>query len=270
MTHTTAIPSLGLGMRSIPNNAYGKMVVQSALEYGYRLFDTTPKYNNEKILGEAIRNSEINRKEIFVITKIGLNTITKGDPFILDSIETSLKNLNIEYIDLLLLEHSIKGHNLYAWNTLTNVYNNMFDNLHNKIKAIGISNYSIFDIDELTRNTTTMPMFHQYEISPFSYDARMMKLCNEKNIKIIGHTGLANYNNATHNTIKALCLKRQVTPSQLLIRWGVQKGYTVLTGSIDTNHLQENIDISKFCLSYHDFEFMNKLNTYKSFAVHTY
>ena len=270
MTHTIAIPSLGLGMRSIPNNSHGKTILQASLESGYRLFDTSPKYHNEKILGTSIRDSNISRQEIFVITKIGIDAIGKGDPFILDSIESSLNNLNIDYIDLLLLEHSVNGSNVNAWDTLINVYRNMFDNLKNKVRAIGVSNYSVYDINELIESTNFTPMFHQYEISPLSHDIHMAQFCSHHNIKIIGHSAIANYRNITHDAIKALCPKRNVTPSQLMIRWGVQKGYTVLIGTSNINHLKENIDISKFCLSVNDFIFMSKMNTNKSFAVLLY
>ena len=261
------IPSLGLGMRSIPENSYGKAIIQSSLDSGYRLFDTSPKYHNEKMLGDVIRDSNIDRQEIFVITKIGIETIVKGDPFILDSIESSLNNLNIDYIDLLLLEHSVNKYNVNAWDTLINVQQNMFDNLKNKIKAIGVSNYSIRDINELIQMTNVPPMFHQYEVSPFLQNQQMAQFCTYNKIKIISHTSIANYTNITHNTIKALCLKRNVTPSQLMIRWGVQRGYAVLVGTGNIDHLEENMDISKFCLSFHDYEFMNKMNDDKSFAV---
>ena len=245
------MPLLGLGVYDM-HNAQAEIAIETALEIGYRLIDTASMYNNEKEVGNAIRNSNINRQEIFVTTKV--NNPDQGYDNTIRAFDTSMKNLNIDYIDLYLVHWPIRGKRQDTWKALEYLYNNQ------QVKAIGVANYLIPFLEELETYGTIVPMVNQVEFSPFLYLKDLLNYCRQRNIQLQAFTPLTKGKRFNDPLIVELSNKYQKSPAQIILRWNVQKGVSAIPKSANPKRLQENFDIFDFEIIEADMHKMDALN----------
>jgi diketogulonate reductase-like aldo/keto reductase len=242
------MPLLGLGVYDM----YGREAeeaIGNALEIGYRLIDTAAMYNNEKEVGNAIRHSGLQRNEIFITTKV--NNPDQGYDAALKAFDASMKKLKIEYIDLFLVHWPIKGKRKDTWKALEYLYNNK------QVKAIGVANYLVPFLEELSTYSSIVPALNQVEFSPFLYLKELLAICKEKNIQLQSYTPLTKSRRLKDERLLELAKRYGKTPAQMILRWNIELGVSTIPKSSNTQRLKENFGIFDFAISSEDMELMN-------------
>jgi diketogulonate reductase-like aldo/keto reductase len=224
-----------------------------ALKNNYRFIDTAQLYKNEEAVGKAIRNSNIPRDNITLITKISIKAIKNGYESIEKSIMESLEKLET-YIDILLL-HGFYSHD--DWLYLENIYLKY----RSKIKNIGVSNYNYNQIENLLKISNIKPYLNQIELSPFFFRKDLIHLCKNNNIIVMAHT-LFTQNKIDYNNIsdlKKLSIKYNVSSYQIIVQWCLQQNISIVLGTKNEDHLIANFTIN-FELELEDIEKLILLN----------
>jgi diketogulonate reductase-like aldo/keto reductase len=231
--------------------------VLKALQVGYRYIDTAQLYKNEEQIGKAIKNSNIKRENIFLITKIHIKNIKKGEKVMEESVIESLRKLDT-YIDLLLL-HSYHDDN--SWLYLENIYLKYRD----KIKHIGVSNYNEEKIKKLLNICNIKPYTNQIEISPYFYRESLINLCQNNDILVIAHTIFSqnkiNYEIYDENiALNNICKKYNKNYYQIIIKFLLQQNISIIIGTQDIKHIISNLDIN-FELDNYDIDIIKNINS---------
>jgi len=242
------IPTLGLGTYENEGEDV-KRAVRAALRKGYRHIDSARYYENEKEVGEAIRESGIPREEIFVTTKI--NNSEHDD--VESSLKNSLKEFGFEYVDLLLIHWPVKQR-IETWRTMEKFLK------EGKVKSIGVSNFTIDKLKELMDKTEIVPAVNQVEFSPFLYQKELLKFCNENGIVLEAYSPLTRGKRLDDNSLKEIASKYEKSVPQLLIRWCLQKNIVVLPKSKTEERVNENAEVYDFSISDGDMEILDNLN----------
>jgi diketogulonate reductase-like aldo/keto reductase len=243
-----SIPILGLGTYNLTGKR-GISAIKSALDQGYRLIDSASFYNNEKEVGIAVRETNLDRSETFITTKLWPSDFDNAKK----AIRKSLNRLDLEYVDLFLIHwpgNNLKSR-LKAWKALEDVQ------LSGDIRTIGVSNFSIEQIEELIANSNTVPSVNQIHFSPFNYKSRLLQFCKSKGIIVEGYTPIEKGRKGSHQKLKNIATKYQKSPAQILLRWAVQYGVIPIPKSSQPSRIGENISIYDFSLSPVDFEDLN-------------
>ena len=245
------IPYLGLGTWEIRGRKDVDRAIHSALETGYRLIDTAAAYYNEKEIGEAIKSSAVSREEIFITTK--LDNSDHGYKRALKAFETSLKKLDMDYVDLYLIHWPVKGKN-ESWKAMEELLK------QGKCKAIGVSNFMIKHLEDLQKNSSILPAVNQIEFNPFVYEKEVIEYSQNLGIIIEAYTPIARGKRSKNTTIKELSEKYVKTEAQLMLRWGLQHKAIVIPKSSNPERIKENADIFDFNISDEDMEVLNLLD----------
>jgi len=250
----TSIPVIALGVYQTTPGKEAYNSVREALRTGYRHIDSAKLYNNEQDVGKAVKDSGLNREEIFITTKLWSLDYDGNDPydFVMQAAEESLKKLDT-YIDLYLI-HS--PHNKEArlgfWKALEDLKK------EGRIKSIGVSNYGIHHIQEILDEGLTPPAVNQVEIHPFLRRDELVQFCKEKNIIIEAYSPLAKAMKMDDKTLVDISKKYKKSPAQILIRWSLQKEYITLPKSSNPIRIKENSEVFDFEIKEED---MNLLDT---------
>lgn len=228
---TMDIPSLGFGTYKLSkNDAYS--MVTSALKKGYRLIDTAELYCNEVKVAQAIKESEIPRREIFLCTKVS----TKYHGNIEKSVRKRLRTF--DYIDLLLLHWPSSDH-IKGWDILCKLQQENPD----KIKKIGICNISKGLIEELIQSSHKKPDAIQIELNPYCYEKDLIEFCQKQDIKVIAHSCLGFGKALEYEEVIAMSKKHEYTPAKILLRWAKEHADIILTSSNEEKYLDENMKL---------------------------
>ncbi len=236
------MPILGIGTYSLHGETCVN-AVRSALESGVRLIDTAYMYGNEREVGQAIRQSGIQRDEIFVITKIYPGS-QFSDPE--RAIRDALDALDIGYIDMMLLHHP-GANDVKAYKAIEKFVE------QGKIRSIGLSNWYIEEIDDFISEVNIMPALIQNEIHPYYQEQAVVPYMHDLGIVMQawypfggrGHTGEI-FNN---ETIASIAKAHNVSSAQVVLRWHLQRGVVAIPGSSNSEHIRENISVFHFSLS---------------------
>jgi diketogulonate reductase-like aldo/keto reductase len=245
------MPIFGLGTWTLK----GQECVQAvhwAIEMGYRLIDTAALYGNEREIGKAIQDSKIPREELFITSKVWNSD--QGYENTLKAFEKSLNRLNLSYLDLYLIHWPVSGLRNDTWRALENIYEN------NRVRAIGVSNFTIRHIDELLSKTSVIPMANQVEFSPFLYQKKLLEYCSSKNIQLEAYCPLTRGRKFNNSTLKSISLKYNKSMPQILIRWGLQHEIVEIPKSGNRQHIKENADVFDFELNTSDMNQLDGLN----------
>ena len=252
------MPTLGIGTFLIsPPDAFNG--VKEALKMGYRHIDTANMYGNERAVGRAIKESGVPRNEIFLATKIWPTEY--HNPNI---VEETLERLGVDYVDLLYV-HQPAGDWKACYRMIEKAYK------EGKTKAIGISNMEGHWLDELYSFCEIKPQVIQVECHPYFPQEELVEQIKKDDIKIVSWFPLGHGDPTLLNqkVIGEIAKKHGVSNAQVLLRWQLDKGFTVIPGSKNVDHIRDNYEILSFSLDKEDMDKIATLNNGKKYNVQT-
>ena len=242
------LPMLGLGVWQVPNGSECVSTVRSALDVGYRHIDTAQAYGNEESVGRALRESDIPREELFITTKFYPES---ADPSA--EAEHSLRRLRLDYVDLYII-HWPKGGATWAWPGMEKAHE------RGHARSIGVSNFSVTELDEVSAVASVAPVVNQVQFSPFAYRSALLDDCRRRNIALEAYSPLGVGAHLSNPAIVAIAKRLGRTPAQVLLRWCLQHDVPVLTKSTRRERLEENAQIFGFALSDEDMSELDRLD----------
>lgn len=251
LNNNIKMPQLGIGTYLLePADAYNSVL--NALKMGYRLIDTANAYMNERSVGRAIKDSKINRDEIFVSTKIWASEYENEN-----AVEETLERLGLDYIDLLFIHQPTKNWRV-GYEMLVKAYK------AGKIRSIGISNFEGEYINDLLKEFDVIPQVIQVECHPFYPQTDLRKIIDNRDIKLmswypLGGKGMTK-DLLENSVILDLAKKYHKTAAQIILKWHVEMGFIVIPGSKNIDHIKDNIDIFDFSLTKDDMTEISTLN----------
>ena len=246
------IPRLGLGVYQAPPGESTLRAVKYALKIGYRHIDTAWLYGNEIDVGRAIRESCIEREEIFITTKVWNSD--QGYQSTLEACDRSLKLLGLPYVDLYLIHWPVEGRGKDTWKAMIRLLN------EGKTRAIGVSNFEVFHLQEIFQKFDVIPSVNQVEFHPFLFQEKLLEFCKNSNIQLEVYSPLTRGQRLNHHILVGLAKKYGKSSAQILIRWNLQHGLVVIPKSIHENRIRENIQVFDFQLEEADMKLLNSLN----------
>ena len=251
------MPILGFGVYQIPDYDECKRAVLDALETGYRLIDTAAAYFNEKAVGDAIKESGINRKELFITTKLWINNA--GYENAKKGFETSMEKLQLDYLDLYLI-HQPFGDYYGSWRAMEELYENK------KVRAIGVCNFYPDRLMDLAEHNKIKPAINQIETHPFfqrEYDNEIMKNYGTQ-IESWGPFAEGRGDMFTNPILSEIGKKYNKSTAQVILRWLIQRNVVVIPKSVHKERIIENFNIFDFELSADDMNKIKSMDTEKS------
>lgn len=257
------MPTFGFGVFQVPDYQEAKKAVAEALSVGYRLIDTAAAYNNEDAVGAAIKESQVKRDDVFVTSKLWVSDFTYERAKA--GIDASLEKLGTDYIDLYLL-HQPYGDYFGAYRALAEAQK------AGKIRAIGISNFSNDQVQNLLLSAAVKPAVNQIEINPWFQQTSSVDFLQKNEIVPEAWAPFAEgkHNIFKDETIAQIGAKYGKTNGQVILRWLLQRGIVVIPKSVHKSRMEENIDVFDFELSADDMAAMAKLDKQESqFFSHT-
>lgn len=254
------IPKLGYGVYQIPDLDECEKCVVDAIKNGYRLIDTAEKYFNEEAVGNGIIKSKIDRKEIFITTKVWFGQDNYNRT--INTVKTALKKLKTDYIDLVLI-HQPYGDYYAAWKALEEMYENKI------IRSIGVSNFHPDRVVDLCLNAKIKPMINQIEMNPFFQRENDIEWNNKYGVLLEAWAPFGEGRNDMFNqpVLKEIASKYNKTVAQVILRWLMQKDVITIPKTINESRMIENISIFDFQLSNEDMGKIKKMNNDKSLFV---
>ncbi len=231
-------PVVGIGTFML-SPADAEVSVREALKMGYRLVDTANAYVNERAVGRGIKESGVNREEVFLSTKLWPSEYEN-----VNAVDETLERLGVDYVDLLYI-HQPAGNWLAGYRQLEKAYK------EGKAKAIGISNFEGKNIEELETKWEILPQFIQVEAHPYFTQTELRKTLDKYDIKLMSWYPLGHGDKSLINepVFAELGKKYSKSSAQIILRWHTQMGFVVIPGSKNVDHIKDNLDILDFTLT---------------------
>lgn len=254
------MPRLGFGVFQITDEPVCKESVLEAINTGYRLIDTAACYGNERAVGEAIRESGIDRKEMFLVSKVWIQDA--GYEKTKQSFYKTLKNLGTDYLDLYLI-HMPYGDYYGSWRAMEELYR------AGKIKAIGVCNFLPDRLTDLILNTEVIPAVNQIETHPFCQQKELLALMERYDVKAMAWAPFAEGRNGIfqNEQLSRIGAAYGKTPAQTVLRWLWQKNIIAIPKSVHAERIRENFEIGDFELSEEDMRVIEKMDLGKSLIL---
>lgn len=251
------MPLVGLGVFQVDHPEECEQAVLDAIESGYRLIDTASLYKNEEAVGNAIKKSGVAREELFITTKLWVSDT--GYERTKKAFETSLKKLQLEYLDLYII-HQAMGDYYSSWRAMEELYK------EGKIRAIGISNFFPDRVVDLIAHNEVVPAVNQIEVNPFYQRNEDHELLQKHKILTQSWASFAEGKNDIFNNelLASIGKKYNKSVAQITLRWLVQRGIAVIPKSVRKERMVENADIWDFELSQEDIDAIKSLDSGKS------
>lgn len=251
------IPSIGFGTWKLKNNEETVEIIKEAIKYGYRHIDTAFAYGNEETIGKGIKESNIDRKDLFITGKLWNDD--RGYENIINACKRTIKNLNCEYLNLYLIHWpaSKAVHddwieiNKETWQALEYLYE------QGLVKAIGVCNFKINQLEELIKTAKIKPMVNQIEFHIGVYNKDILDYCNRNNIIVEAWSPLGSGKLFKVEELKEMASKYNVSVAQLCIRWCLQNNTLPLPKSKNIERIKNNLDVFNFEITNEDMEYLN-------------
>ena len=258
MNNGIEIPSIGYGTYQIRQKSEIENGIKTAYSCGYRLFDTAVMYNNEQLIGQSIKKLKLPRNDLFLTTKIIPQDMTYEKAK--QSIDKSLKKLNTDYIDLVLIHWpgvTNPQQRIDVWKALEEAVE------QGKVKSIGLSNFLKKHIEQILNNCKIKPVINQIECHPLYYDKDTIEYCKSQNIIIEAYCPLAEFhkNLIQNKNIVEIAKSLGKSVPQVILRWHLQHQIIPLPKSVHSNYIKENYDLDGFTLSEEQMKVIDGLNT---------
>ncbi len=246
------MPRLGLGVYKMTEPDSAIQAMTAALDYGYRHIDTASLYANEKEVGEAVRASNVPRKDIFITTKVW-NT-DQGYDQTLRAFEKSLKLLEMDYVDLYLTHWPITETFVDTYKAIERLYDEKL------IRATGVANHHQHHLEAIAVKANVKPMVNQIECHPRLTQFDLREYCAEQEIAITSWSPLARGRILEEPTLQRISNKYGKSTAQTIIRWHLQHDLIVIPKSENPTRIAENMDVYDFELSFEDMKNIDALN----------
>jgi len=278
----TIMPAVGFGTYKLKDDEVAGPVLK-ALKAGYRLIDTAQVYENEKGVGEAIRRSGLGRGDVFIETKVWRSS--HGYDRTIEACRKSLRKLGVEYVDLYVIHWpGCKTGWPLARGTCcpkdwtpamrdTGTYRAMEDLYdQGKVKAIGVTNYSVRHLKQLLKTCRIKPMVNQVEFHPRLVQSELLAFCKKEGIAVQAYASLGSGDAGQAESffafppVQEAAKSHKVTPAQVLLRWAIQKGCHIVPKSVREERVKENAGIFKFKLSAGEMKAIDGLHTGTRYA----
>lgn len=268
------VPLVGLGTYKISNEEMPS-VLQKAFDCGYRKIDTARYYKNEEVIGRAISEIGIPRNELFITTKMDVEYLYKSISFfgrrkklpirrqsLRSALFQQLERLRTDYVDMYMLHAAIPRYYKYWGESVKKLYKEGY------VKSIGVCSFSIRDFELYDAELHDLPMINQIEVSPFNTNKEIISYCRGKNVQV---EAFATFGTTKKNPVAAADLleneiinniskRHGKTPSQVILRWVLEQGISVIPKARSEKHLFENINVFDFELSADEMRLIDTLN----------
>lgn len=241
LNNGVAMPWLGLGLYKVREGEDLDRAVATALEAGYRSFDTASMYGNEAGTGRALRAGGVPREELFIATKVW-NT-GQGYDETLRAFEASLSLLGADFVDLYLIHWPVSGLYNETWRAMERIYR------EGGARAIGVCNFTERHLGELLARGSVVPVVNQVEFHPLLFQKELLAYCEERGIRLEAWRPLTRGTLLTDPTILELARSYDRTPAQVMLRWDLQHGVITIPKSVTPSRIRENAAIFDFTLS---------------------
>jgi len=267
LSNGVEIPKLGLGTWFIRDNDVGQ-AVKDALQIGYRHIDTAQAYGNERGVGEGIKNSGMNRQDIFVTTKLAAEV--KSYKEALSSIDESLRKMGLDYVDMMIIhspqpwakfgenDRFFEG-NLEAWKALEESYK------AGKLRAIGFSNFQKPDIDNILGSCDIKPMVNQILVHISNTPIELIQYTQDKGILVEAYSPIGHGEIMKNEELIRMANKYNVSVPQLSIRYDLQLGLLPIPKTANPKHMKTNAEVD-FVISQEDMEFLKNIEKIKDYG----
>lgn len=251
------MPIFGLGVYKSGDETYD--AVRAALDAGYRHIDTAALYKNEDAVGAAIKDSKIQREEIFVTTKLWNDDMAAGTQH--EAFERSLKLLDMDYVDLYLIHWPVSSALESSWRVLEEIYR------AGGARAIGVSNCHMQHLMRVMAAAEIVPAVNQIECHPYLNQKALRTFCNNLSIEVTAWSPLGRGRVLEDAVIESIAARRGKTPAQVVLRWELQENIIVIPKSVHKERIIENADIFDFELTPEEIQSMNELNRNQHFGT---
>ena len=231
------MPQIGFGVWKIPFNQTAK-IVTNTIKNHYRLIDTAKQYGNEEQVGQGIKDSGIEREQLFLTTKI-----FNGDQGDVDKLRNAfneqLKKLGTDHVDLLLLHWPVFNKYIESWRALEAIYND------GQARSIGVCNFDVDHLQNLMDHANIMPMVNQIEFNPRIHQPDTVAFCQDNHIQLEAWSPLGNGQLLSSPVISKIAKEHGKTPAQVILRWELQQDFIVIPKSVHEERMRENRDINE-------------------------
>lgn len=253
------IPSIGFGTWQIPKGDTVINAVKSAINIGYRHIDTAAVYGNEKGVGQGIKESGTDRKELFVTSKVWNSE--RGYETTLKAFDKTLSDLQLDYLDLYLIHWPAAEHQFENWKQLNADTWRAMEELYNsgRIRSIGLSNFLPNHLEPLMEHATIQPMVNQIEYHPGYMQAECVEFCKKHDILVEAWSPLGSGKLLDHPTLKSIAEKYNKSVAQLCIKWVLQNGLLPLPKSATPTRIKQNFEVLDFNITPEDMQLINQL-----------
>ncbi|WP_175988090.1 aldo/keto reductase [Bacillus sp. Marseille-Q1617] len=252
------IPYVGLGVFQMKDPRETVEAVKSAIETGYLSVDTAAVYENEESVGQGVKESSARREDLFITSKVWNSD--QGYDTTLKAFETSLKKLDMDYMDLYLIHWPVEGKYKDTWKALERLYS------EGLVKSIGVSNFHQHHLEDLMSSSNEKPVINQIECHPRLNQEKLRAYCQDENIAVEAWSPIAQGRVLDETILKQIAEKHGKSAAQVILRWHLQNDVVIIPKSVHSNRIKENADLFNFELSTDEMNQINDLNQDERFG----
>ncbi|NIK13234.1 aldo/keto reductase [Alkalibacillus almallahensis] len=246
------MPGFGLGVYKVWEDDDARQSVQTAIQHGYRLIDTASFYQNEVGVGQGIKESGVNRDDLFITTKVWNDE--QGYDNTLRAFEASMNRLELDYLDLYLVHWPVKDYYRDTWKAMERLVD------EGLIRSIGVSNFKQRHLEDLMTTANVKPTVNQVEYHPHLQQHDVKAFCEQESIQLEAWSPLKRGDLFDDETIQHIAQKHDKTPAQVILRWDVDTNVITIPKSVKEHRIVENSDIFDFQLDQADLDAIKALN----------